>query len=597
MTKSAFFRFVTLLVLIALTVSGCSGGSGTTIVVEDTEAPASQAEDYTPDTYKEAGYYAPGDAAQYVAPAPESTSAEATQAPSEAYSPDDFQQAEPSEDEPYTDADELATVNMDKGDVTLGVVVGTDAEVNPLRCKYRDLIDINSLVYEGLIELNENMLPEPQLADRWETDGSTWTFTLRSSIVFHDGSPLTADDVVASYKEILNYPSGQWYPLVSQLVGINAVDDKTVEVKSTGDLGYMTLYAMTFPVVSAASVADDMPMGTGPYWYIQYSVNNSLRIESNPFWWRRASGDVQSLVAIFYSSTKSALSALETGDIDTICTESSAASIARNLNDRMAVDYSTQTYECIVPNLNRQILSSLAVRQAIMYAIDRTAVSETVYAGLVQESEVPVLPGTWLYDAQSTKFNYSPERALQLLYDDGWSDPDGDGVLQKELDGSIVKLELTLMTYDRGTTSTRSDAAKAIAEELGKVGFSVTVETVSSSDALSNLRNGKFDMALVAFELSEMPNLAFLLASTGDCNYARYVNTDMDTLLKQAYAAADADSLKSAMSKVQMRIIDDLPILGLYFRTGLVVSKQSIGGLSGSRQGNTLRGLATATRN
>jgi peptide/nickel transport system substrate-binding protein len=71
-----------------------------------------------------------------------------------------------------------------------------------------------------------------------------------------------------------------------------------------------------------------------------------------------------------------------------------------------------------------------------MYAIDRTTLAATVYAGLVQESEVPVVPGSWIYNAQATRFNYSPERALKLLNEAGWTDVDGDNLLEKEIEAA-----------------------------------------------------------------------------------------------------------------------------------------------------------------
>ncbi len=100
------------------------------------------------------------------------------------------------------------------------------------------------------------------------------------------------------------------------------------------------------------------------------------------------------------------------------------------------MEYSANTYECIVPNLRDQILGDISVRRALMYAIDRTTLAATVYAGLVQESEVPVVPGSWIYNAQATRFNYSPERALKLLNEAGWTDVDGDNLLEKEIEAA-----------------------------------------------------------------------------------------------------------------------------------------------------------------
>lgn len=123
--------------------------------------------------------------------------------------------------------------SMTSGEVTMGMVVGTDAAVHPLTCIYTDLVSLNSLVFESLVELDDTLAPAPMLADRWSVNGSTWTFTLRSGIVFHNGAALTANDVVASYNYILsNGADGAYYDRVQAIDSMTAVDDLTLEVEA-----------------------------------------------------------------------------------------------------------------------------------------------------------------------------------------------------------------------------------------------------------------------------------------------------------------------------------------------------------------------------
>jgi peptide/nickel transport system substrate-binding protein len=230
-----------------------------------------------------------------------------------------------------------------------------------------------------------------------------------------------------------------------------------------------------------------------------------------------------------------------------------------------------------------------------MYAIDRTTLATTVYAGLVQESEVPVTPGSWIYNAQATRYNYSPERALKLLQDGGWKDVDGDNLLEKEVAGSLVDLKLTLITYDRGTTSTRSDAVDLLAAQLRMVGFEVETKVLSSNEVFDQMNNGNFQLALCGFELSDIPNLNFLLGKTGTANYERYTSDDMENDLRAAWNATTQEDLQSAMYSLQLKLVEDLPILGLFFRTGLTVSRVPLGKLDAPRLGDCLRGLPTSS--
>ena len=481
--------------------------------------------------------------------------------------------------------------SMTSGEVTMGMVVGTDAAVHPLTCIYTDLVSLNSLVFESLVELDDTLAPAPMLADRWSVNGSTWTFTLRSGIVFHNGAALTANDVVASYNYILsNGADGAYYDRVQAIDSMTAVDDLTLEVEAADSTGYLLLYAMTFPVVQASTLDSALPMGTGPYWYIGYDTGVALRLERNPFWWKQAP-KIGSIVARNYASSELALSALDTGEINTLASRSKSVALSRTLSSRNTLDYPTMTYECIVPNLTNSALSNTDVRRAIMYAIDRTTLASTVYLNMVLESEVPVIPGSWTYETQTTRYNYSPERALQLLNESGWFDSDGDGILDKIQDGLVTDLSFTIITYDEPETATRTDAANLIADQLALVGIRAEVEVMSKAEVRKALNNGSFDLALVAFNLSESPDLTYLLGSNGDGNCSGYSSETMDSLLRTSRRATTADEVQSALSKIQLLTIEDLPVMGLFFRSGMVISTFNLNGLHGIRESQTLRGI------
>ncbi|MDL2205762.1 ABC transporter substrate-binding protein [Eubacteriales bacterium OttesenSCG-928-N13] len=586
MNRKHKWSALALLICLALTLGGCSGGGVTSQIVPDPVEETDPTEQYY-QTYNEQseGYFAPDTGVQDapVVPAPVSLDQIRAAAEQQVALDPDYEQASI-----YT--------TIARGDVNIGLVVGEDMNINPLRCPYLDMMNLNTLVYEGLVALDSTMQPVPQLADRWEADGDTWTFTLRSNVYFQDGQLLTPEDVIASWQEIQRNSGSYWYPLVSLIDSITVRDESTIRVK--GISGYMMLYAMSFPIVQRQSIEYAQPIGTGPYVIAQYQTSTAVRLEPNPLWWKKSTDQIQSIVGLCYGTAKGAIQAMEMGEIDTLASEYPTASANRNLSDRITHDYSTLTYECIVPNLSNKLLRRFAVRQALMYAIDRSTLANTIYTGMVQESEVPVVPGTWLYEPQAAQYNYNPELALQILYDDGWSDPDGDGVLSKEIDGEIVPLSFKLMTYDRGTTSTRSEAITAIKAQLELVGVKVTTATFKLGEAYDRMNEGDFDLSLCAFELSEIPNLANLFSSTGKQNYSRYKETEMDKLLRTAYDARSADALQSAMSDVQLKIVEDLPMFGLFFRNGVLSSSVPMQGLdAGLRRGYVLRGIANVTLN
>ncbi len=492
-------------------------------------------------------------------------------------------------------SNETATIGGETAKKTLnvGYVAAQGSDLHPLRGNARDLSSLNSLVFESLVELDENRQPTALLCDRWEssTEEGVWYFYLRSGIVFHDGSPLTAYDVVASYEDIIiNSEISPYYNRVKSLSEVTAVDDLTVRVVSN-TFGYMTLYAMTFPIVQQNTLNAEYPKGTGPYWYVSYNSWGLLRLEANPLWWKQQP-DIQAIDIKRYDEVAEAMEALATGQIDIHPTTSSAAALSRQLSDRTTIDYTTLTWECLVPDLRNSILSDTAVREALMYGIDRSSLASTVYLGMVQESEVPVIPGSWLYETQSAQYNYNPERALQLLYEAGWSDSNGDGILDRVKDGLWEDLQIDLVTYNEPTIASREKAAELIASQLAKIGVRVNVTVTTRSRVLKTINNETgFSMALVGFNLSYLPDLTYLFKSgaSGNCSY--YSSEKMDDLLLAARNAASADELKAALSDIQLLIAQDLPMLGLFFRSGTLVSRISLGGLSGIREDNYLRGV------
>lgn len=477
--------------------------------------------------------------------------------------------------------------------LNVGYVADMGVSLHPLRTTSRDLTGLDRLVFESVVDLDESRAPVAQLCGRWEYNAGekAWYFYLREGVVFHDGSPLTAWDVVASYEDIIiNSETSPYYARVRYINDMQAVDDLTVRVEP-GSFGYMTLYAMTFPVVQRASLDTQYPKGTGPYWYVSYNAWGLLRLEANPLWWKRQP-EITSVTCKRYDEVSEAMEAFTTGEIDMFATRSSNASLSRQLSDRATMDYTTLTWECLVPDLSGSPLSDLAVRQALMYAIDRTSLGSTVYLGMVQESEVPVVPGSWLYETQSARYNYSPERALQLLYDAGWLDSNGDGILDRVKNGLWEDLAFDLITYDEPTTSSRSKAAALIADQLGQIGVRVNVKVTTRSNVLKAFNaTDNFGLALVGFNLSTLPDLTYLLSTKGSGNCSRYTSERMDDLLKRTRASATADELRANMSDIQMLVVEDLPVLGLFFRSGTLISRVNIGGLSGIREDYPLRGV------
>ena len=493
-------------------------------------------------------------------------------------------------DEPPQEIPAYSALTAD-ADVVIGYIAPAGASLNPTSCIETSLVSLNQLIYESVVDLDAGMKPAPMLADSWEHEGKTWTFKLRSGVMFHNGAEMTALDVVRSWETFISsYVDNPYFSRMQAISSMEATDIYTLQVVGQ-TAGMATLYAMNFPVMQYNTLADQVPRGSGPYWFIGRDEQDNIRLEANPLWWKRQPA-IHSIVFKRYDDAGDAIEAVHTNQVDMLSTTSPKAAFSRKLADLTSMDYTTLTYEMLVPNLSdASIMSDIRMRQAVMYAIDRSVLASNAYLDMAVQSEVPIQPSCWLYESQSAIYYYSPERALQLLNEMGWYDLTGNGKLNK-LEGRLLREpSVSIITYNESTNSIRENAANVIASYLEAVGVNARVTVMSQSRLQENLRARSYDLALIGVNLSEVPNMSAIFGRGAALNFNGFGNDNMEMYLQQATAAGDESILKSAFSEMQMYVVNRLPIMGLLFRTGTVLSNRSLGGMTALRLYDAFNGF------
>lgn len=476
-------------------------------------------------------------------------------------------------------------------DVVVGYIAPAGASMNPTSCIELSLVSLNQLIFESVVDLDASLKPTPMLADSWEHEGKTWTFKLRPGVMFHNGAELTAHDVVRSWETFMSsYVDNPYFGRMQAISSMEATDIYTLQVVGQ-TAGMATLYAMNFPVMQYNTLSDAVPRGSGPYWFIGRDEEDNIRLEVNPLWWKRQPA-IQSILFRRYEDAGDAIEAVHTNQVDMLATNSPKAAFSRKLADLTSMDYTTLTYEMLIPNLSdASLMSDIRMRQAVMYAIDRSVIASNAYLDMAVQSEVPVQPSCWLYESQSAIYYYSPERALQLLNEMGWYDLTGNGRLNK-LEGRLLREPtVTIMTYNESTNSIRENAANLIASYLEAVGVNAKVSVVSQTRLQENLKTRNYDLALVGVNLSEVPNMSAIFGRGAKLNFNGFGNDNMEMFLQQATAAGDETVLRNAFSGMQMYVVNRLPIMGLLFRTGTVLSNRSLGGMTALRGYDTFNGF------
>lgn len=482
--------------------------------------------------------------------------------------------------------------------LTLGIISTATQYLNPLAPVEREFRSLTALVYEGLVELDDDLQPQPALCRSWDVSsgGGTWTFYLRDGISFHDGSPLTSEDVVATAKAIIDLPNttvngnkGAYSALQYFVRDISAPDKSTVVVK-TNRANYSFIYAMVFPILPKDKVTTENPPGTGPYLVDQFVPADFISLSANPSWWRGTPA-IKNIMAIFHSANRELVSSFEYNRVDAVITRSLNAAQYRSGVSSLNLSYRTQQLETLMINNRARELTDPRVRKAIRYAINIEDLLSTIYMDMAQRTDTPMMPGTWMYNDVEA-IGYDPAKAIALLDETDWKDSNDDGIRDTIIDGKIAKMSLRFILYEEQENSVRMMAATKIAAMLKDVGIEARIDLISFEECRDRLKAGSYDIALAAFNMDSAPDPGFLLITGNTGNYARYSSKEMDGLFTTLRAATQKESYKAALDGIQALFVEDCPFICLYYRKGALLTRKMFTSARDLREPEVLRGIA-----
>lgn len=473
--------------------------------------------------------------------------------------------------------------------------------VRPLEANERDILSIYNLVYESLVTIDDNYLPQPCLCTSWEqsSNGKTWTFHLREDVTFSDGTPLTARDVVATAQAILarandesTVSKGFYANLRYFVSSISASDSYTVVVRAERSY-YGLLYAMTFPILPEDRVNADDPPGTGPYVIDVFRPTEFINLKVNTNWWKNLP-QVKTISFQVCTTPKEVIESYDYARVDAAFTRSIAASQYRSGVNAFAMDYRTRQLDVLLMNQSADRLKSLNVRKAIRYAIDVDRIAKNIYMGMVERTDTPAIPGTWLYnDDLSSYFVKNVDEARRLLEADGWGDSNEDGVLDRLNDeGKLVSLNMNLYVYEEPEDNVRIETANFIKEELAVVGINVSITTMTFTGIQEKLSAGAFNLALVSYSMDVVPDYGFMLMSGNTGNYGRYHSSAITDLWKNMRKSATTMAeYQQGLMDIQRIFAEDCPFICMFYRKGVVLTRLMYTTVRDVREYELLRGI------
>lgn len=444
-----------------------------------------------------------------------------------------------------------------------------------------------SNILDPLFVVNELYELEPVLAQSHELseDGLTYTFHLNSGVTFHNGDSFTAEDVVYTFNWIMDEANASIYAGDFQLVeSVEASDDQTVVVTLSDidvtflvNVGTTLIYPKDYHAEVGAEAFTSEPVGTGPFIPQEFNPDQRVVMAANENYFRgRPNVDIFQVDVVSEAAGRTA--ALESGQADASFWYLNAEDNIRLMESGEFTVYEVLqvTVNHFPLNVTHPFLSDVAVRRALLHAIDRQAFADEIFLGQAQVAHHNLSPAVEkYYNDDVMKYEFDPEKAKTLLDEAGWVEG-GDGIREK--DG--VRAAFTMMVF-QGDTQRRPEAEVA-QQWWADIGVECSLQEGITSDVLAGLREGTYDAGLfnwVYGGTSGDPDARTSLATGAVNNFFQYSNEEVDRLLQEGAQELDEAARIEKYKRIQEIVAEELPFLPLLTPQQIVFFAQRVKGL------------------
>lgn len=402
---------------------------------------------------------------------------------------------------------------------------------------------------------DENNEIKPVLAESWthSDDYRTWTVTLRNDVYWHDGTKMTANDIKFSFdlrKEVLGSNNGYTCEII---------DDYTFKLINRKPISSLPNWTVYYPKhlledLDTSSFYDwdfwKNPIGNGPYKYVRHVPKTMVEVEANPNYFGKQPAIKKAILK--FSSTPS-LPELISGNVDVI-TYAPRDFLFKINNQEKYTSYYWWWHnqiETIFWNHTNVLFKNAKVRMALTMAINRVELASVLdYPSDVPISDV-IYSGRQKYVSDFPQpIPYDPQRAIQLLNESGWTDSNGDGVLDK--DGRDFKFSLMAGEANKLMTT-------YIQDNLGKIGVLMEIQTVEQIISRKMMEEDEFDAVLAKLYHSEN-ELQIAKDFFGEHSILGYNNTRLKALIDSIEATGDAHEIDSFYKETHLIFQEDFPV-------------------------------------
>ncbi|MCD8510544.1 MAG: ABC transporter substrate-binding protein [Bacillus sp. (in: Bacteria)] len=421
---------------------------------------------------------------------------------------------------------------------------------------------------------------EPYLAEDFTVsdDGLVLTFTLREGVVFHDGTPLTAERYKETFERILDPDTGAAAvaSFVGEVSSVSAPDDRTFVIELVQpsapfirNLAQST-YLQPLPIAAVGEAGNDFgrkPVGVGPWVVEDWVTGQPISLVRNEdFNWAQSFFDNDGkpypdrLEYRFITDPQTLLAALDSGSIDIAHNVSARdAQRYRNHDDFYVIEAELQGLGLFLQmNLENEILQDLEVRKALNKAINKDVLIESILSGEGSPAYGPLPQTIFGYDPNVENYghHYNKDEAAALLENAGWV-RNNSGTLEK--DGVTLSFELSSMPEN-------NQAAQIVQAMLREIGIDVNIQSYDAGTLIERVSQGEYELSFMTYGYTDpdILNLFFHSSMIGGLNHTRISDPDLDALLEKGRVTLDEEERAQIYAEVQQIVVDEAVWVPLY---------------------------------
>lgn len=496
---------------------------------------------------------------------------------------------------------QVVTVQPATGGVYTEALIGSFGRLNPLLDFYNPADrDVNQLIFNGLISFDDRGLPQGDLAESWgfSQDGTIYNFSIREDANWHDGKPVTSEDVVFTVETMRSeaFPTPADIREFWQEIEVVDIDEKTLQFilpePFAPFLDYLTFGILPKHVLETIPTEElvdanfnQEPLGTGPYRFdhLLSEEGQITGVVLNAYDdYYRGRPFIDQVVFLYYPDAQSAFEAYREGEVMGIG-QIDADILADVLQEPELSLYTGRLplLSLVYINLDNPELpffQDANIRRALLMGINRQRLIDDILMGQAVIADGPIPPGTWASYDEIERINYDSEMAIDILKEVGYTIPVEGGSTRVKED---VAFSFELVYPDDPTNTA---LAEAIKNDWSKLGVEVEIIPVTYEELLSDyLEPRTYQAALVSLNLTRTPDpdpypFWDQAQIIGGQNYAGWNDRQASEYLEQARISVDVAERTRAYRNFQVRFTHEMPALPLAYSVySYVVDEQVLG--------------------